>query len=113
MIDSTRFGSITIEGKTYESDVIVTSDGKVKEAELDTRHLVGERDFLMLLFERVDIVVIGTGQTGCVEISEKVKKFAKDKKIRLVVKPTPEAIETFNEFVRSGKKVVAYMHVTC
>lgn len=113
MIDSTRFGSITINGRAYESDVIITSEGKVKEAELERSHLVSERDFLSLVFERVDIVVIGTGQSGCVEIPEKVRKFAKDKKIRLIAKPTPEAVERFNELVEAGKRVVAYMHVTC
>ncbi len=113
MIDSTRFGSITIDGKTYDSDVVVTWEGRVKEARTEVRHEIGESDFLKLLFERSDIVVIGTGQYGDMKVSEDVRKFAKDKKVRLVVKPTPEAINRFNIFVGNGKRVVAYMHVTC
>lgn len=113
MIDAARFGSITIDGKTYESDVVVTWGGKVKEARTEVRHLIGEPDFLKLLFERPDVVVIGTGQYGDTKVSENVKKFAEDKKIRLIAKPTPEAVEKFNQLAAAGKHVVAYMHVTC
>ena len=113
MIDSTRFGSITVNGKKYESDVIVTWEGRVKEARTEVRHLIGEADFLKLLFERPDIIIIGTGQYGAMEIGESVIKFAKEKKVRLIAKPTPEAIVRFNHLVAVGKKVVGYMHVTC
>jgi len=112
-IDSTSFGSIKIDGKTYESDVMVTWMGKVKEAQTEVRHFIGEADFLKLLFERPDVVVVGTGQQGCMEVGEGVRRFAKDKKIRLVAKPTPEAARKFNQLAASGKHVVAYMHVTC
>ena len=113
MIDSTAFGSITIDGKTYESDVAVTWEWKVKEARTEARHLVGKVDFLKLLFERPDMVVIGTGQSGEMKVSEEVRKFAKETKMRLLSQPTPEAVKTFNNLAGKGKHVTAYMHVTC
>jgi len=113
MIDSTRFGSITINGREYESDVIVTWEGKVKEAETETRHMISESELLKLLFERPDVIVIGTGQNGEMEIGKDARKFVKKKRITLVARPTPRAVEKFNQLQKSGKKVVAYMHVTC
>ena len=112
-IDSTKFGSITIDGIEYAGDVIVTWEGKVKEAETQTRHVIAKKEFFDLLFERPDTIVIGTGQYGVMEVSDDVEKFAKGKKIRVVAEPTPQAIERFNHFAASGKHVVAYMHVTC
>lgn len=113
MIDSTRFGSIAIDGKAYDHDVIITWEGKVKEARTQTRHLIAKKEFFDLLFERPDVIVVGTGQYGDVEVSAEVSKFARKKKIKLIALSTPEAVRKFNELVRTGKKVVAYMHVTC
>jgi len=113
MIDSTKFGSITIGGKTYESDVIVTWEWKVKEAKTETRHAIAEQDFCNLLFERPDVVVIGTGQSGEMKVSKGVEKFARKKKIMMIAAETPEAIERFNQLAEAGKHAVAYMHVTC
>lgn len=112
-IDSTEFGLIIIDGKRYRGDVIVNWEGKVKEIETETRHLIDKKEFFILLFERPEIIIIGTGVNGLMEISPEVLKFAKEKKIEVVSMLTSQAIEKFNQLVKAGKKVVAYMHVTC
>lgn len=112
-ISSTKFGSITIGGKDYEHDVIVTWEGEVKEAKAKTRHVLGEAELAELLLERPEIIVLGTGQSGCMELSPEVVVFAEKKKLKIVEKPMPQAVKEFNELVRLGKRVVAYMHVTC
>lgn len=112
-ISSTQFGSITINGRTYEHDVIVTWEGKVKEANVKTRHVFGKVELAQLLLERPEKIVVGTGQNGYMKISPEVSVFAEKKKLKIVEKPTPEAMKKFNEIVHEGKKVVAYMHVTC
>jgi hypothetical protein len=112
-IDSTSFGFITIDGKTYSHDVIVTSEGKVKEGRTEVRHLIGRKEFFDLLFERPEAIVIGSGQGGALEISEEIGRFAKEKGVALTVLPTPEAVKEFNRLCEEGKKVVAYIHVTC
>lgn len=112
-ISSTKFGSITIDGRAYEHDVIVTWDGKVKAAETETRHLIGEEELSKLILERPEIIVIGTGQSGCMEIAPEVAAFAEKKKLKVIGKPTPQAVKEFNELVRAGRRAVAYMHVTC
>lgn len=111
-IDSTEFGSITVDGKRYDHDVIVTSQ-KVKETRTETRHLIAEKEFNELIAEEPELVIIGNGQYGDMEISDIVRDVAKKSGIKIVVLPTPEAIGKFNELINEGKKVVAYMHVTC
>jgi hypothetical protein len=112
-INSTEFGYITIDGKTYGHDVIVSYTGRVRKGWLQTRHVIAEEDFLDLLKEKPDAIVIGTGQDGCVEISPTVSKLIKETNVEFVTLATPQAIKKFNELIRLGRKVVAYMHVTC
>lgn len=112
-ISSVKFGSITISRKKYEHDVIVTWQGKVKPVETETRHVVGKTELAQLLLERPEIIVIGLGQNTLMKLSPEVDAFANEKKLKIIEKPTPQAVKEFNELVRAGKKVVAYMHVTC
>jgi hypothetical protein len=113
LIDSTRFGSITVDGKVYESDVIITWEWKVKEARTDVRHVVGKADLMKLLFERPDMMIIGTGQNGGMKVAEGVRKFVKEKKLKILIVPTPDAVVKFNQLAQEGVRVAAYMHVTC
>jgi hypothetical protein len=112
-ISSIKFGSITIDGRVYENDVILTWDGKVKAAETETRHLIGTKELSQLILERPEIIVIGTGQTSLVRISPEVVKLADEKKLKIIEKPTPAAVKEFSELAHLGKKVVAYLHLTC
>ncbi len=111
-VNSFQFGSIVIDGKAYSSDVIVTYKGKVKEAKTKLRHLLKDELF-ELLFERPEIVLIGTGEDGLMKVSEDAKAFAVERKIEVLALPTLEAVAKFNELVKAGKAVVAYFHVTC
>lgn len=112
-ISSVKFGSITINRKKYEHDVIVTWQGKVKAAETETRHVIGKKELAQLLLERPEVIVIGLGQSALMKISPEVDKFSNEKKLKIIEKPTPQAVKEFNQLVRAGKKVVAYVHVTC
>ena len=112
-ISSFKFGRITINRKKYGHDVMVTWQGKVKALQLSTHHLFGKAELLQLLFERPEIIVIGTGIELCIKIAPEVVAFAEEKNIKIIEKPTAQAVKEFNELVRAGEKVVAYMHVTC
>jgi len=72
-IDSTEFGSITIDGKRYEHDIVLTSEGKLREGRTEARHLIGRKEFFDLLFERPGVIIIGTGQGGALEVAKEVR----------------------------------------
>lgn len=112
-ISSFKFGSITINRKKYEHDVTVTWQGKVKVAQLSTKHLFGEDEIMQLVFERPEIIIVGTGTDSCVKLAPEVSKFTDEKDIALMDMPTKHAIKEFNQLARAGEKVIAYIHVTC
>lgn len=113
MIDSTEFGSIIVDGKKYEHDIVIDYKGNVKKGWLQTRHLVAEKEFSDFLKEYPEIIIIGNGQHGEVEVSDEFIRLAEEKGIEVIIKETPKAIKKFNELIKAGKKVIVYIHVTC
>lgn len=113
MIEGTSFGCIIVNGKAYEHDVILTSEGKLKQGRTAARHVFGKQELFELLFERCEYVIVGTGQSGMMEVLPEVHELAKRFKIKLYALPTPGAIKLYNRLCQEGKQVAAYMHVTC
>ncbi len=102
-IDSTIFGAITIDGKTYQHDVVVRLSGEVvKRKKKLSKKLYGtshvlSKDEAKFLFEKgCDQVVIGSGQMGNVHLSPEAEAYFERKGCEVVLKPTPEAIRMFN-----------------
>ena len=85
-IDSTVFGAITIDGKTYEHDVVVRLSGEVvKRKKKLSKRLYGtsyvlSEDEAKFLFEKgCDQVVIGSGQMGNVQLSPEAEAYLERK----------------------------------
>lgn len=110
-IDSTKFGEVTIDGKTYYSDVTVFWDGKIDFRQKE--HVIDLDEFMQLLARKLDILIVGTGQVGVVDVSRKVREIAEDRKVKIIELKTPYAIEVFNAYASQGKKVIAVLHTTC
>ncbi len=113
VINSTKFGSITIDGKTYYEDVIVTWDNEVREIHLTTRHLFGVPEFSQIALKKLDLLIIGTGVSSLCNMSDELKEQCKERGIELIEIVSRRAIEKFNEAFDQGKKVAAFIHVTC
>jgi hypothetical protein len=116
-IDGTEFGSITINGKRYEHDVLIRLSGKIEKrrkklskAEYGTSHVISKTEAKYIFEDGCDLLVIGAGQEGNVHLSPEAGAYFKKRGCHVTVQPTPEAIESFN---RSRKKTVGLMHVTC
>ncbi len=116
-IDGTRFGEITIDGATYDHDVIIRLSGTVekrrkrlsKEA-YGTSHIISKAEANFVFEDGCELIVVGAGQYGNVRLSPEASAFFEKKKCRVVVEPTPQALLTFNQ--SKGRKA-ALMHVTC
>ena len=116
-IEKTTFGTITIDGKTYELDVVVRLSGEVvKRRKKLSKKLYGtshalSKDEARFLFEKgCDQVVIGSGQIGNVHLSPEAEAFFQRKGCEVLLKPTPEAIQMFNQ---SRARRIGLFHVTC
>ncbi len=117
-IDSTKFGQIIVNGKTYDTDIVIFADGKIQERsdisrqKHNTSHFfcVEEIDELLNTNPKPEVVVFGTGQYGICKIEQDALDKLNKNKIQIIVEPTPIAIEKFNNI---SKTKAGIFHVTC
>ncbi len=114
MIEEYHFGSITIDGKTYNHDVEVHSDGQVLKWWRKKSHLIEVEDIKRAIAKNPAVIVIGTGEAGVAQVSEEVKKFIKEKGIELIIDVTQQAINVFNlRKKETQEKIIGLFHLTC
>lgn len=112
MIEEYRFGSIKIDGKSYDYDVQIGLDNEVKLWWRNESHQIEKRDIEEILSQNPEAIVIGTGEMGVARVSKKTQQEIKTKGIELIIEPTPEAIKSFNS-LKNKKKVAGLFHLTC
>lgn len=113
MIESYSFGQIVVDGKRYTSDIIIFPNRIKNNWRRKEGHRLNIEDLKEVLQEKPEILVLGTGNYGFVKVSADVKDYLQADGIELVIKSTRDACNTFNSLVKSGKKVVAALHLTC
>ncbi|NWG87409.1 MAG: hypothetical protein HXY26_07880 [Hydrogenophilaceae bacterium] len=116
-IDGTEFGSITIEGETFDHDVLIRPDGAVKKrkkqlskAIYGTSHTVSLDEAEHIFKDKAEQLVVGAGQDGMVKLSDEAAAFFKQHHCKVTLLPTPEAIEFWN---REKGRAIGLFHVTC
>lgn len=64
--------------------------------------------------QSIEVLVIGVGVAGAIDVPDKVKRAVAEHGIsKLVIKRTPEACRVYNELYRKGKRVALLAHGTC
>jgi len=111
-IESFTFGSITIEGTTYTTDVIVYPDRVDGSWVREEEHRPQIREFADIVKAEPDVLIIGTGYAGVLSVPDQIRNYLTSKGIEVRVEKTRQAIEMFNE-LRNKEKVVAVLHITC
>jgi hypothetical protein len=111
-IEDSGFGSITIDGKRYNHDVWIFTDGSIEERK-GGYHTFLAKEVQALLKGEPEIIVVGAGTASCVGIAAEAKQLAKNKGVKIESAATPKAIERYNQLASEGKKIAAAFHVTC
>src|SRR5262249_16224727 len=114
-IEGTTFGNITIDGKTYEHDVIIRLSGKVvnRKKKLSKKYYgtshVLSKDEAKFVFERgCEQLILGSGQIGNVHLLPEAEAYFAKKGCNVLLQPTPKAIRVFNG---SQAKKIGLFHV--
>jgi hypothetical protein len=109
------FGSLGIDGKTYEHDVVIDR-GEIRKRKKQPSKQFREQFGHTPLSVEEDIpwkcrqLVVGTGAYGRLPVMQEVRDKAQRKKITLLILPTIKAIEVLN---RNPKGTNVILHVTC
>jgi len=110
-----HFGSIEIDGVTYEHDVVIDRGKVRKRKKKPSRKFRGELGHTPLSSgEKIPWkcrrLIIGTGRYGSLPVMNEVKFQARTRKITLLIIPTNQAIRTL---AQEAKDTNAIFHITC
>ncbi len=111
-IEHYSFGTITIDGKSYTSDVIIYPervDSSWWRKQGHSLHIVDLKDVIPA---GPEILIVGTGHSGAMVVPEETLSHLKSKDIDVHIARTDKAVELFNKF-QKNKKTIAVLHLTC
>jgi hypothetical protein len=109
------FGSIRIDGITYEHDVVIDR-GQVRKRNKKASKRYRERFGHTPLSADEEIpwrcrqLVVGTGVYGSLPVMEEVEHEAERRKVRLLMAPTLQALAMLKE---NPEDTNAVLHITC
>lgn len=111
------FGKITVDGKTYEHDVVIYPSGRIEKRKKwlskekhGTSHKLDPEELGEYLSEDFDVLIVGTGFYGYLSLLPESRELVRGKEV--IELPTEKAVELFNELWEK-KRVLGIFHVTC
>ena len=110
-----RFGSIKIDGKTYEKDLVLDRGGLRQRKKKPSRAYRDQFGHTPVSLKeeipwKCQRLVIGTGMDGQLPVMDEVVAEAQRRGVEIVICPTPEAIQHLQE---DPEATNAILHVTC
>ena len=117
-INSVEWGKIKVNGREYGQVLIIGDEVFERDSEklhqlFDTTHQMGDWEAEQLVADNPEVIVVGNGWDGVLEINSKFKVQSAKLGIELKTFRTPQAMEEYNKLVAEGKKVSALIHTTC
>lgn len=115
-VDDYEFGSVTIDGETYENDVVIEGGkirrrkkgpSKKRKEEFGHTPLTADEKIPW----KAKRLWIGTGAYGRLPVTEDVREEAQRRGVELLTKPTPDLVRLMNEGLPEDTNVI--LHVTC
>jgi hypothetical protein len=112
---SFSFGSIRIDGVTFEHDVVIDQGEIRKRKKKSSKRFRGDFGHTPLSVEEeipwtCRTLVIGTGMNGALPVMDEVKKEAARRNVELIILRTAQAIEKLKS---NPENTNAILHVTC
>jgi hypothetical protein len=113
--DSYAFGAITIDGVTYDHDVVLDGGLVSKRRKTSSKRFRAAYGHTPLSTEEpipweCHRLVVGTGESGALPIMDEVIHEADRRGVEVVAVPTRQAIELLREATADTNAV---LHVTC
>ncbi len=117
-IDKVEWGKIVVDNREYRQVLIIGDEVFERDSEklhqlFKTTHRIGDWEEKKLFSNQPEVIVIGTGFDGVLEVREEIKVKSAELGIELKILKTPQVIDEYNQLVKEGKRVNALIHTTC
>lgn len=114
-ISQAKSGEITVGPKTYNGDVYVMVNGKVKrrkeavQEEAPTAQQVGPKELEKVCAGGPEVLFVGTGQNGGMQLNDEAHRYLSQRSIDCTALPTAQVVDAYN---KSKQRKAALIHVT-
>jgi len=109
-----------VDGVEYRTDLIVFASrgaGSPDRVKSDwwrkQGHSLAIEDLDDVLAFKPEVLIVGKGASGLMQVPASTKKALEEQAIVLIVEKTDRAWQLFNEQVQKGKRAVGAFHLTC
>lgn len=116
-IDEVFFGGIKIGRRTFDRDICILADGRIKKRNKNlakklhgSSHTLGPKELEAICRRGPEVLFIGSGMSGKLELSEEARQFLEQRAIKYEIHPSTEAADHYN---RSNLRKAALIHATC
>lgn len=111
-IDAYHFGQITISGETYRKDIIILPERLITGWWRKEGHLLQGADLPEILEAKPDLLIIGQGAHGRMQVANDAEMVLNAAGIEWVAMPSEQACREYNRKARECNAVAA-LHLTC
>ena len=111
-IDSFEFGKLVLGGTTHTADLLILPDRVFANWWRTESHAVNVGDLELVFHTEPELLIIGTGTDGKMDVPVLTRSAIEKRGIALVVQRTPDAVETYNR-MHDERRLAAALHLTC
>jgi hypothetical protein len=111
-IQTYSFGKLKIDGKVYESDLIISENSIQENWQRKISHVFDAEEVVEILKTKPNRVIIGTGLLGLMKVDVEAKNVMRKHNIKLHVMKTKRAIRTYKS-INNKENVILAVHLTC
>lgn len=114
-VEKYSFGSIVVDGQTYNRDLILFPKANLVRPNWWRKegHSLDIEDLGEVIENKPDILIVGRGAMGVMQIPDATLREIQKHKIKLIEAITSKACQIFNEHADKGENVVGAFHLTC
>ena len=112
-IDHYTFGQIAVDGRDFQSDLIIFPEGVQENWRRQEGHRLDRDDLQTVLTEKPDMLVIGTGYFGRMQVPQETLAALSQAGISVHLAKTGDAVSEFNRLQREYARIGAALHLTC
>ena len=115
LIESYSFGRMVIAGEEYRDDLMIFGREVSSDWVRKRGHQLHPEDLTWITRKDPDLLIVGTGSSGRMTVSDESRSFLEDQDIDLWIGNTDEASEYYNvKFEEEGEdRVAGAFHLTC
>lgn len=111
-VESYSFGHIVVEGEEHTNDLILLPDRVFPNWWRDQGHRLSADDLEAVFEAQPEVLVVGTGASGVMDVPRETRQAVRDAGIELEVARTGEAWRRYND-LQQGRPTAGAFHLTC